>query len=82
MLNSSVKGKIYNVGSDEAVSVEILAKKIAKKFNKKIKKINLNKKKLIVGTDYYVPSIKKAKKDLNLKLKFNFNQSLNQLLKY
>ena len=82
MLNSSVKGKIYNVGSDEAVSVEILAKKIAKKFNKKIKKINLNKKKLIDGIDYYVPSIKKAKKDLNLKLKFNFNQSLNQLLKY
>ena len=82
ILNSSAKAKIYNVGSDEAVSVEILAKKIAKKFNKKIKKINLNKKKLIVGTDYYVPSIKKAKKDLNLKLKFNFNQSLNQLLKY
>jgi len=82
ILNSSVKSKIYNVGSDEAISVESLAKIIAKKFDKKIKKINLNKKKLIDEIDYYVPSINKAKKDLNLKLKFNFNQSLNQLFKY
>ena len=82
ILNSSVKSKIYNVGSDEAISVESLAKIIAKKFDKKIKKINLNKNKLIDEIDYYVPSINKAKKDLNLKLKFNFNQSLNQLLKY
>ena len=82
ILNSSEKSKIYNVGSDEVVSIESLAKKIAKKFNKKIKKINLNKKKLIDEIDYYVPSIKKAKKDLNLKLKLNFNQSLNQLFKY
>ena len=82
ILNSSVKSKIYNVGSDEAISVESLAKIIAKKFDKKIKKINLNKNKLIDEIDYYVPSINKAKKDLNLKLKFNFNQSLNQLFKY
>ena len=82
ILNSSEKSKIYNVGSDEVISIESLAKKIAKKFNKKIKKINLNKKKLIDEIDYYVPSIKKAKKDLNLKLKLNFNQSLNQLFKY
>ena len=82
ILNSSEKSKIYNVGSDEVVSIESLAKKIAKKINKKIKKINLNKKKLIDEIDYYVPSIKKAKKDLNLKLKLNFNQSLNQLFKY
>ena len=82
ILNSSEKSKIYNVGSDEVVSIESLAKKIAKKFNKKIKKINLNKKKLTDEIDYYVPSIKKAKKDLNLKLKLNFNQSLNQLFKY
>lgn len=82
ILNSSEKSKIYNVGSDEVVSIESLAKKIAKKFNKKIKKINLNKKKLTDEIDYYVPSIKKAKKDLNLKLKLNLNQSLNQLFKY
>ena len=82
ILNSSVKSKIYNVGSDEVISVESLAKIIAKKFDKKIKKIHLNKKKLIDEIDYYVPSINKAKKELNLKIKFNFNLSLNQLFKY
>ena len=40
-----------------------------------LKKIQ-NKKKMI---DYYVPSIFKAKKELNLKLKYNINHSLKNL---
>ena len=38
LLNSSPKCSIYNVGSDQAISIENLAKLISKKYNKKIKK--------------------------------------------
>lgn len=83
MVNSNKKCNIYNVGSDEAISIESLAKIIAKKFNKKVEKVaskkKQNKKKTI---DYYVPSIFKAKKELNLKLRYNFNYSLKDLYKY
>ncbi len=81
LLNSSPKCNIYNVGSDQAISIENLAKLISIKYNKKIKKnYNLsskNKKQII---DYYVPSIAKAKKDLNLRLRYRINISLKKLL--
>ena len=81
LLNSSPKCNIYNVGSDQAISIENLAKLISIKYNKKIKKnYNLsskNKKQII---DYYVPSIAKAKKDLNLRLRYRINISLKRLL--
>ena len=32
--------------------------------------------------DYYVPSILKAKKELNLKINYKINSSLNRLLNY
>ena len=83
MVNSNKKCNIYNVGSDEAITIESLAKIIAKKFNKKVeKKVSKkkqNKKKII---DYYVPSIFKAKKELNLTLRYNINYSLKNLYKY
>ena len=82
LLNSSPKCKIYNVGSDQAISIENLAKLISRKYNKNIKKKNnlllKNKKKII---DYYVPSIAKAKKELNLDLRYKINISLKNLLK-
>ena len=82
LLNSSPKCSIYNVGSDQAISIENLAKLISKKYNKKIKKkhnLFLKNKKQII--DYYVPSIAKAKKELNLCLRYKINISLKNLLK-
>ena len=81
LLNSSPKCSIYNVGSDQAISIENLAKLISIKYNKNIKKKNnllLKNKKQII--DYYVPSIAKAKKDLNLRLRYRINISLKKLL--
>ena len=70
--------KIYNVGSDEATTINELASIIAKKYNKEvlIKRINKLKKNI----DYYVPSVSKAKKELNLKNRINFKETLNQIL--
>ena len=78
LVKSNPKCNIYNVGSDEAITIKQLAGIIAKKYNKQvsIKSKNRSKKNI----DYYVPSIAKAKKELNLKNKFNLKKSLEQLL--
>ena len=77
LINSNKNFNIYNVGSDEAVTVENLAKFIGKKFNKTIYK---KKRKNNKDIDYYVPSILKAKKKLNLKINSKIKSSLNNLL--
>ena len=71
--------EIYNVGSDETVSIKKLSKLIAKKFKKNIK-IN-NNKRINKNIDFYVPSILKAKLKLRLVLKFKLNKSLKILYK-
>ena len=76
LVNANKRFCIYNVGSDEAITIENLAKLIGKKFNKKVFK----KKKINTRIDYYVPSILKAKKDLNLNIHIKIDNSLNKLL--
>jgi len=79
LVKSNPKCNIYNVGSDEEITIKQLAEIIAKKYNKQvsIKSKNRSKKNI----DYYVPSIAKAKKELNLINKFNIVKSLEQILK-
>lgn len=78
LISSNKKCDIYNVGSNEAITIVKLAEIIAKYFNKTVQiKTDTRDKKLI---DYYVPSISKAKRKLNLKLNFTLNKSINQLL--
>ena len=69
---------IYNVGSDQAISLEKLAKIVGRVFNQSVrhKKINNNK------IDRYIPSIDKAKKVLNLKIKFDLKRSILLTKKY
>ena len=75
--NSNTKCPIYNVGSDEIINLRSLTKKIGIITNKKIFiKIKKNKK-----FDYYVPSITKAYKKLNLKILINLNDALNSTIK-
>tara|TARA_Y100000768_G_scaffold355491_1_gene309204 strand:- start:182 stop:1096 length:915 start_codon:yes stop_codon:yes gene_type:complete len=78
LLSSSNKCNIYNVGSDEAITIKELAIIISKIFRKpvQIKTKDKNKK----STDYYVPSVAKAKRKLNLKLKYTVTQSIYQIL--
>ena len=80
LINSSAKCNIYNVGSDETISIKHLAEIIAKKFNKSVLTNNKNSNK--DDFDFYVPSINKANKELNLKIRFKIKKSLNQLLKF
>ena len=78
--SSNKKCDVYNVGSNQAITIVKLAKIIAKYFNKSVKiKTKARKNQSI---DYYVPSILKAKRKLNLKLNFTLNKSINQLLNF
>ena len=75
--NSNTKCPIYNVGSNKIVNLKNLTKKIGIMVNKKIS-LNANKSKKF---DYYVPSIAKAYKELNLKISINLNDALNSIIK-
>tara|TARA_B100001175_G_C19484460_1_gene628953 strand:- start:221 stop:1120 length:900 start_codon:yes stop_codon:yes gene_type:complete len=75
--NSKKSCPIFNVGSDRAINVKLLGKKIAKVFDKKIRVKKIKKHE----TDYYIPSVNKAKKLLKLKISINLNDSLNSFIK-
>ena len=65
ILNYSNKNcPIFNVGSDNAISIHKLANLLAKKYNVNIDYASENISQKIF--DRYVPDIKKAKKELNL----------------
>jgi nucleoside-diphosphate-sugar epimerase len=77
LINSNKRCPIYNVGSDKAINLEKLAKKIAKFTNGNIA-LNNSKNK---NFDYYIPSINKAKNKLNLKISISLNDALNSTIK-
>ena len=75
--NSNKKCPIYNVGSDKIINLRTLSKKIAFKVKKQLFLKKIISKKF----DYYAPSITKAKKELNLKISINLNDSINSTIK-
>ena len=76
--HSKLNCPIYNVGSDKPINVRDLAKKIGKIFKKPLKfKKSTNKE-----IDYYVPNIRKAKRELNLKINYNLIRSIYLTIKY
>ena len=77
LVNSSTKCPIYNVGSDEVISLHALAKIIGKIFKKPVEIRKINRKKI----EKYVPSIKKAQKELNLKINYKLKPSLYSIIK-
>ena len=72
LLVSNKNCPTYNVGSDESVSIKDVASTIGKIFKKSIKYNQIKSNKI----DYYVPSIKKPNKDLNLKIKYSFKKAI------
>ena len=74
--NSNTKCPIYNVGSDKVINLKNLTKKIGNMTNKKISiKIKKSNK-----FDYYIPSILKAKKELNLKNSISLKDALSSTI--
>lgn len=85
MFSILINGKnkeIYNVGSDEEVSIRKLADLIKNLSNSKNKV--LIKGVTAIGQsknrNYYVPDITKAKEDLGLTLRYNLKESIQEIL--
>jgi nucleoside-diphosphate-sugar epimerase len=74
--NASTDCPIYNVGSDQEINIRKLAIYLSSKYklSTKLKKIRSS------FIDRYLPSILKAKKDLNLELKYNTIDSINEVI--
>ncbi len=70
--NSNTQCPIYNVGSDDKISVHQVANLLADKFNLKIATAKLSLKKI----DNYIPNISKAKKILGLKINNTSNEGI------
>tara|TARA_Y100000816_G_C25949831_1_gene495451 strand:+ start:10 stop:858 length:849 start_codon:yes stop_codon:yes gene_type:complete len=77
LVNSNLKCPIYNVGSDESISLQSLGKIIGDIFNKPVEIKKISSKKI----ERYVPSIKKAQKELKLKINYNLRTSLYSIIK-
>ena len=74
---SSSKCPIYNVGSNESISIQNLAKLVGRILKTTVKIKQPSNKKI----ERYIPIIKKAQKELNLKLNYNLRTSLHSIIK-
>jgi len=72
--NSNTQCPIYNVGSNNKISIHQVANTLAKKCNLMIDSVKLSSKKF----DNYVPNINKAKKILGLEI---YNSSIKGIIK-
>jgi len=68
---------IFNVGSDNKVSIHKIANVLAKKYNLKVLSPKISSKKI----DNYIPNINKAKKELGLKLSYNSQSAILKNIK-
>jgi len=74
--------KAYNVGSDEAISIEELAKKICCFFGNKMSYVVWQKPDPFKEREQYIPSIEKARKELNLAVNFDLDKSINRTINW
>lgn len=74
--NSNTQCPIFNVGSDEEVSLHQLALAISKKFDVEVLETPISE----YHIDRYVPNIDKLKSELQFELSFNLKKSINSTI--
>lgn len=67
---------IFNVGSDEAISISDLACLVASRLNKQVSIPAISNK----SVDWYVPSIDKARSKLHLKIQYNLLEAIDRTI--
>ena len=79
--NANIRCPIYNVGSDNKISIHQIASILAKKYDLDMDSPKLSLKKI----DYYIPNINKAKKVIGLKIRYTslraIIETINKLIK-
>ena len=78
MFYSNKKCPIFNLGSDEYVSIDKVAKIVGRYFNKEIIYQNLDEKNQI---DAYLPNINRAKSLLKLKVSLNLKKAIYKVIR-
>jgi dTDP-glucose 4,6-dehydratase len=76
--NSNNQCPIFNVGSDNKVSVHRIANVLAKIYNLEILSPKISSKKI----DNYIPNINKARKELNLTINNNSLEAIQQTINF
>lgn len=71
-------GEIFNVGSDERISILDLAYKVKNIISPKLKVIMRNQILDSINRDIYVPDITKAKNNLGLSVKFTLDDAIKE----
>ena len=71
--NANLNCPIYNVGSDQAIAMNVLADLVGVKFNNLIRKPGLSSNNI----DRYVPSINKAKNELGIELSIDLDSAID-----
>jgi nucleoside-diphosphate-sugar epimerase len=69
---------IFNVGSDNKVSIHKIANVLAKKYNLEILSPKISSKKI----DNYIPNINKARKELNLNINNNSLEAIQKTINF
>jgi nucleoside-diphosphate-sugar epimerase len=70
----------YNVGSDEAITIEQLAQLVAEQFDPKVEVIVLGKREPSQSPERYVPDIQRAKNELGLKVSISTVQAIKRTI--
>tara|TARA_B100000886_G_scaffold340345_1_gene309339 strand:+ start:3785 stop:4735 length:951 start_codon:yes stop_codon:yes gene_type:complete len=78
--NDSFKQTIYNIGSEDSISIKDLAMLIKKLSNKKIEVEILNETNNNLRKTVYVPDCKKIRKKFNLVQKVSLSESIAKML--
>ena len=76
--NSNNQCPIFNVGSDNKVSIHKIANVLAKKYNLEILSPKISLKKI----DVYIPDISKARKELSLTINKNSLEAIQQTINF
>jgi dTDP-glucose 4,6-dehydratase len=76
--NSNNQCPIFNVGSDNKVSIHKIANVLAKKYNLEVLSPKISSKKI----DNYIPNISKARKVLNLKINSDSLGAIQQTINF
>jgi UDP-glucuronate decarboxylase len=80
LLEKGKEGLVYNVGSDESISILELAYLVRDTLSPGKSVIFQKEKNAHQGRNIYVPDITKAKHDLNLKVSISLQESLAEFL--
>ncbi|PSR52469.1 epimerase [Adhaeribacter arboris] len=75
-------GQPYNVGSDEEISIAELANLVARQFQPVLEPQILTKPQPQLLTERYVPSVERAKKELQLKITISLEESIKRTIHF